>query len=370
MNTREPAHTPLYLDLYLKLRDRIERGEYAPGSKLPSEKAIAEASGVSRITSKHALDRLAAEGYLKRFPGRGSYVQAREAAPAAENAVPAAPAAPKLLGLVMEELTPYFGADILLGVEQACAAAGWSLLVKFTFVDEAREKTCVEELLAAGVSGIVMMCAYVEVYSPTILKLYLEGFPLVFLDRSLKGLPMPYIGTDHAAAARALTDALIARGHTQLALAMGEDSNMVSSVEERIQGYMASCIDHGLICANRRVLLRHEPTPAPDSEARQINIGRLNDFLARFPDTTALVALSSRVGFAVCHALRRGRGRAFDIGCFDGPRTTFPASYGLLWVEQDEREIGRRACETLLRRIRHEDVGPQTLVPFRIMSSL
>ena len=145
------------------------------------------------------------------------------------------------------------------------------------------------------------------------------------------------------------------------------DDDQYGQLEQPVDG--VATVRYVCAAGGRRVLLRHEPTPAPDSEARQINIGRLNDFLARFPDTTALVALSSRVGFAVCHALRRGRGRAFDIGCFDGPRTAFPASYGLLWVEQDEREIGRRACETLLRRIRHEDVEPQTLVPFRIMKS-
>ena len=47
---------PLYIELYLNLKNKIENGEYKVGMKLPSEKELAEEHGVSRITSKHALD--------------------------------------------------------------------------------------------------------------------------------------------------------------------------------------------------------------------------------------------------------------------------------------------------------------------------
>ncbi|MDY1543625.1 winged helix-turn-helix domain-containing protein [Lactiplantibacillus pentosus] len=49
-----------YEILFKQLRMAILRGEYAPNDRLPSENAIAIKHGVSRITSKRALNELAA----------------------------------------------------------------------------------------------------------------------------------------------------------------------------------------------------------------------------------------------------------------------------------------------------------------------
>lgn len=60
--------------LYLLLRDRITNGEWEPGAKLTGEPRLAAENGVSRVTLRRALDRLAAEGLLVRRPGAGTYV--------------------------------------------------------------------------------------------------------------------------------------------------------------------------------------------------------------------------------------------------------------------------------------------------------
>jgi GntR family transcriptional regulator len=60
---------PLYYQLELALRRRIESGELAPGSVLPGEHLLAERFGVSRITVRHALDRLEEDGLIVRRRG-------------------------------------------------------------------------------------------------------------------------------------------------------------------------------------------------------------------------------------------------------------------------------------------------------------
>ena len=64
---------PFYLQIYQELLAQINQGTYPPGSKLPSEKELAEAYNVSRITSKKAMDTLAADGVISRTPGRGTF---------------------------------------------------------------------------------------------------------------------------------------------------------------------------------------------------------------------------------------------------------------------------------------------------------
>ncbi|CAH1652623.1 MULTISPECIES: GntR family transcriptional regulator [unclassified Chelatococcus] len=65
--------------LYLLLRDRIVSGEERPQSRLPSEPALAEQHGVSRVTVRRALDKLADEGLIERRPGSGTFVNGSKA---------------------------------------------------------------------------------------------------------------------------------------------------------------------------------------------------------------------------------------------------------------------------------------------------
>lgn len=58
------------------LRDGIERGEYAPGSPLPSEPDLASRFGVSRVTINRAVQLLRGEGLVRVLRGRGSIVRA------------------------------------------------------------------------------------------------------------------------------------------------------------------------------------------------------------------------------------------------------------------------------------------------------
>src|SRR5690606_41936452 len=60
--------------LYLLLRERILSGEVASEGRLPSEPALAQEHGVSRVTVRRALDRLAGDGMIERRPGSGTFV--------------------------------------------------------------------------------------------------------------------------------------------------------------------------------------------------------------------------------------------------------------------------------------------------------
>lgn len=370
--TNHDSKNPLYLDLYLNLLEKIRTGEYPAGSKLPSEKLIAEEKGVSRITSKHALDRLAREGYIQRFPGKGSFVQALPAAPdSAELAVSLSKSTPnpRLIGIVMENLQSDFGMDILTGVEKQCAQAGYSLLLKFSYGDEKREKACIEELLTAGVSGILLMCVFSEVYSSTIMKLALEGFPIIFIDRSLNGLPIPYVGTNHREAAVCLTNELISRGHEHIVLAMDEDSHTTSSAEERVHGYVQSCIDHNLLCANKRLLLLHENTDDPQEELRRTNVHRIRDYMLNNPEITAILSLSSEVTSIILHALDRDAAARYTFASFDGPRDIMNNPYELLYACQAQASIGSTACALLFKLISGQKVPMITHIPYQMIIS-
>ncbi len=78
---------PRYEQMYRIVRERILAGQYQVGERIPSEKELIEEFGVSRITSKKALDMLVQEGMIHRQPGRGSFVTRKEQQD--DSAVPA-----------------------------------------------------------------------------------------------------------------------------------------------------------------------------------------------------------------------------------------------------------------------------------------
>ncbi|MBR0139241.1 MAG: PLP-dependent aminotransferase family protein [Firmicutes bacterium] len=65
---------PLYMQLYLKLREDITGGVFAEGEKLPSKRTLAENNGVSVVSAEHALSLLADEGYIESRERSGSFV--------------------------------------------------------------------------------------------------------------------------------------------------------------------------------------------------------------------------------------------------------------------------------------------------------
>src|SRR6187399_2580438 len=77
--------------LYRQIADQIaaliERGEYAPGSRLPPERDLAEQLGVSRPSVREALIALEVEGVIEVRGGAGIFVRARK--PARRKAVSA-----------------------------------------------------------------------------------------------------------------------------------------------------------------------------------------------------------------------------------------------------------------------------------------
>lgn len=71
------AASPLYLQLAQALSKAIADGLYQADEALPSERVLAEALAVSRVTARNAIERLVEQGLIVRKRGSGNYIAPR-----------------------------------------------------------------------------------------------------------------------------------------------------------------------------------------------------------------------------------------------------------------------------------------------------
>lgn len=74
LNLDKNSNQPLYIQLYLYIREEIKCGRIKKDSQLPSIRNLAKHLNISKITVDNAYQQLLVEGYIKSKPGSGMYV--------------------------------------------------------------------------------------------------------------------------------------------------------------------------------------------------------------------------------------------------------------------------------------------------------
>ena len=65
-------------EVFEQIKGMIVSGNWKPGDKLPSEKELTELFGVSRVTIREALKKLASYNIIETSQGRGSFIRNME----------------------------------------------------------------------------------------------------------------------------------------------------------------------------------------------------------------------------------------------------------------------------------------------------
>ena len=345
LNNKIPQYSealPKYRQIYDYLLQEISAGNLKPGDKLPSEKDLCASFNVSRITTKKALEMLVEGKIISRQRGRGSFVnEASSLSAPGKNA-----ASFRTIAFLTPTFNDSFGTRLLYSVENTAEALGYHVILKLTHEDPVKEENALRDLDDKNVAGILMIPVHGEHYTAEILKQVLNKRPLVFVDRKMRGLPVPSVSTDCVAASEMAVRGLLKQGHRHIAFYSWPVIH-TSTVEDRRQGFTRAFTGSGIPL---------NPAYICDNLPLQDGLDVITNHLSKNPHISAVFTAQFEIALLVkraLSALNRKIRRDFAVITFDHPNYAeeFPE---FSYLRQNEESIGRQAVEVLHRIIQGE----------------
>jgi len=368
---------PRYKQIYENILEKIESGYYKEGDRLPSEKELSEQYGVSRITSKQALELLAAEKRVYRKAGLGTFVtNANEQIQniRMENLDKKEEGKKKKsIGVIMDSFDFAFGCEMLKSIELACAKNDVLMYLKCTYEDIQKEKEAIEELMEQGVSGLIIMCVQNEIFNDKILRCSVDGFPMILLDRTMAGVAIPCVTTDNYKASKELTDMLFELGHKNICF-VSHENHQTPTIKSRFKAFTDSNLEHKIIVDEQRYIWDLKTCTPTGENGLDIKYAmedeeRIVTYLKENPHVTAFFTTQYAIGTIVFEAVKRlKRLDEIQIVTFDGPLDSVSRETSFIRVIQGENRMGSKAVELLMQKMKGEEVEGTILIPYSIVS--
>lgn len=249
----------------------------------------------------------------------------------------------RLIGLIIADITNPYSVDVLSGIEAACRAHGFTLLMCNTNNEVDLEQYYLNLLSSYQVEGVVVNA--VGMREEALNQLQQSLLPMVLIDRKIPDFTCDVVGLDNRDAALQATEHLLAQDYQAL-LFISEPLGLVNTRVERVHAF------------------RERMAQQPDRVAEQAEVAlgdskglehTLNDFYQRHRHLRcAVLAVNGAQTLQVARALRRlniAWGQQIGLLGFDELEWAELAGVGITTLKQPTRQIGHAALEQVIRRI-------------------
>jgi len=245
----------------------------------------------------------------------------------------------RLIGMLMADIRNPYSTAVIHGVETACRRHGYSLVVCNTDRDPEQESQQLAALRAYNIEGLIVNTLGHQLQELGELQ---RELPMVLVDRKVLRLPSDLVGLDNAHAVQMAIEHLRERGYVDLAM-VTEAPDGTSSRQERISAFER--------LAPTGPIISTDPGLKP----------HLQTFLNSSDRPKALFCANGVATLACTLALRELQCGLFDdVGLIAlDDLDWYPlVGAGITALAQPTHEIGVRAFECLLARLRGSEAPP------------
>lgn len=248
-----------------------------------------------------------------------------------------------LIGLILPDIQNPFFADLARGVEDLAQKHGYALFLGNSDENPDKERHYLEAMRAESVDGVIV--PPISDTDEAVASLTRARVPVVCVDRRLATVDADTVVVDNVRGAYKATDHLVRLGHQRIGFIEGRPE--ISTSRERMQGYRQALEEHGL---------KVDPALIREGDSRQASGARLAGELLDIEDRpTALLVgnnLMTLGALEACHARAFTIPEQLAVVGYDDMPWALALNPPLTAVRQPGYEVGQRAMELLLERIR------------------
>lgn len=392
------------------LKERIRSGVYPPGEQLPTERTLAEELDVHRRSVRLAVWHLVSEGLVKHSPrcrpivaaNQGDLADKGRARVSTSNLV----ALIMSRGSVLEPTTTFqerifwgmndaltrFGynavfldsnpavrgnvADHDQGFSPSCcsrsreehAGAGWDSLPGGVDSGEALARSEARHLryvLDSGFGGAVFY-PYAIYSNLELVQEVVSYIPLVLLDRKIPGINVDFVGVENRRGMHEATQHLLSLGHRRIVHITGSEA--LHTVRHRVDGYVDAVRGADIPDVWEAVIT------IPYTNRHSDNEWVVFDAVFGQPPERRPTAAACFTDIAAVDVAKRLCRLGLTVPCdvsvtgFDNIIPTLHGGAGLTTLAQPFEEIGAKAVDLMMRRLRRQNAEPMSVeLPARLI---
>ncbi|MDD2485050.1 MAG: LacI family DNA-binding transcriptional regulator [bacterium] len=347
--------TPIYMQIREHLKKEISSGILAGGTRLPTDHEVCQRLGVSVATVKQAYSELIKEGYLERYPGRGTFV--------AQDMVPANRpfSDSKNIGIVFHNIFSVTDPSIartVEGIAEAAQAYGYEIHVFTTNGRKIFDGSAIlrENIFKRHLAGLIFLSPMEE---SDIRELQRLNCPLAVVDDVYLNMKVPAVLFNDEETTYFATRELIRKGHQKAALIVSQrlplDLRIERGRERMWEGYRRAIKEAKLD------FLEMVTKYVRDNDKRIADI--VADKHAVLQEATALVIAGDWLAQEVYDYLcREGRaiGKDVDLYILTGVSVNIPGAEAIYLPLKLQ---GKRVFKMLMDQINSTDFKCKEILP-------
>lgn len=320
---------PLYKRIKDKIKEDIQKERLKPNERLPSENNLAQKYGVSRITSKRALNDLEQEGYIIRKKGVGSFVRDRTKTKQPTN---------DILFIMPFPDEPSFG-NYTQGMLDALKNTKYRL-----HLQQSHKTNSLNNI--HDYCGVIFYPVHNKDMMDFIFPLYAKDIPTIILDKELSGTPFSSVVSNNFQGGYKACQHLIDLGIKNISFISSQDIENVSSIRERYFGYLKALKEDNLT----------SPLPVVSIGSNKNLTSTIN--LLKSHHIEGVVSENDIIAIELMNAIKaKGYTIPYDfkIMGFDNTQASQFVDPPLSTIEQNFKEIGKVAMNKLIKKIEQND---------------
>ena len=340
---------PKYERLKQIIKNTIRDGVWRPGDKIPIETALCEQFEVSKITVQKAKRELIAEGLLENLPGRkGTFVKKASPRPSTD-----------FIGVAVDDIQDSFVVDMLKGIEDKLWENKLHTILCNTGFDVGKVEAYFASLVERHVAGVIFTPVKGDDYRENNRRILdmLSGhhIPHVLLDRYVPDCLVHSVVSDNRQASKALTQALLAKGHTRILVLTG---NGCSSIDDRLQGHVQALREAGLEHDERLIVRVNDLLFFKPPEDYREELDRIRHLVEQSGEFTACYTMNPllQTAFHVIFPRSQKTAKALDLVTYDA-MTEHVAGFTncVTVVKQPAYKMGWEAARLLIDTLNNPD---------------